>query len=87
MRTGIMIIADHRRPKNGMPWGNSGSRRPLTLLPDNRQQTIRRFLREIPPEVKPRIREICIDMETMLLTAAAKEMPDVPVVIDHFHVI
>lgn len=63
------------------------ARRPLTVLPDNRQETIRRFLREIPGEVKPRIGEVCIDMETMLLMAAAKELPEVPVVVDHFHVI
>ncbi len=63
------------------------SRRPLTILPDSRKDSLERFLRDIPPEVKARIHEVCIDMDPMLLAAAKKELPEVPVVVDHFHLI
>jgi len=63
------------------------ARCPLTILPDSRKDSLQRFLGEIPPEVKPRIREACIDMDQMLLAAVEKELPGTPVVIDHFHVI
>lgn len=63
------------------------SRCPLTILPDSRKQSLLGFLRDIPSEVKARIREVCIDMDTLLLAAIEQEMPKVPVVIDHFHLI
>lgn len=63
------------------------ARCPLTILPDSRKDSLQGFLREIPPEVKPRIREACIDMDQMLLAAVEKELPGTPVVIDHFHLI
>jgi transposase len=63
------------------------SRCPLTILPDSRKESLLRFLRDIPPEVRTRIREACIDMDTLLLAAVEKELPEVPVVVDHFHLI
>jgi len=63
------------------------ARCPLTILPDSRKDSLQRFLGEIPPEIKPRIREACIDMDQMLLAAVEKELPGTPVVIDHFHLI
>jgi transposase len=63
------------------------SRCPLTILPDSRKDRLQRFLRDIPSEVRARIREVCIDMDTMLLAAIEQELPDIPVVVDHFHLI
>jgi len=63
------------------------SRRALTILPDARKDSLQRFLRGIAPEVKARIGEVCIDMDTLLLAAVEKELPGVPVVTDHFHLI
>lgn len=63
------------------------ARCPLTILPDSRKESLKRFLREIPPEVRSRIREVCIDMDTLLLAAVEEELPEVPVVVDHFHLI
>ncbi len=50
-------------------------RRPLTILPDNWKETIKRFLRNIPADTKKRIGEVCIDMESMLLAAVEEELP------------
>jgi len=63
------------------------ARRPLTILPDSRKESLERFLRDIPPAVKTRIREACIDMDTMLIAAVEEELPQVPVVVEHFHLI
>jgi transposase len=63
------------------------ARCPLTILPDSRKESLQRFLRDIPPEVKCRIREVCIDMDTLLLAAVEQELSEVPVVGDHFHLI
>lgn len=59
----------------------------LTILPDSRKDSLERFLRNIPPQAKSRIVEVCIDMDTTLLAAVEQELPEVPVVIDHFHLI
>lgn len=59
----------------------------LTILPDSRKDSLERFLRNIPPEAKSRIVEVCIDMDSTLLAAVERELPEVPVVIDHFHLI
>lgn len=63
------------------------ARRSLTILPDSRKDRLERFLRDIPPEAKGRIGEVCIDMDTALLAAVERELPGVPVVADHFHLI
>jgi transposase len=63
------------------------ARCPLTILPDSRKESLQRFLRDIPPEVKARIQEVCIDMDTLLLAAVEQELSEVPVVVDHFHLI
>jgi transposase len=60
---------------------------PLTILPDSRKETLSRFLRNIPEERKPKIKEVCIDMDQLLLGCVEKHLPEASVVIDHFHVI
>jgi transposase len=60
---------------------------PLTILPDSRKDTLSRFLRNIPEEQKLKIKEVCIDMDQLLLGCVEKHLPCANVVIDHFHVI
>ena len=60
---------------------------PLTILPDSRKETLSRFLRDIPEELKPKIKEVCIDMDGLLLRCVEKCLPGSSIVIDHFHVI
>lgn len=63
------------------------TRCPLTILPDSRKESLLRFFRDIPAGVKVRIREVCIDMDTLLLAAIEQELPEALVVVDHFHLI
>jgi len=63
------------------------SHRPLTILPDNRKETVKRFLRNIPEGKKQKVMEVCIDMDHMLLAAVQEKLPEAKVVVDHFHVI
>lgn len=63
------------------------SRRPVTILLDNRKETVKHFLRNIPAETKARVREVSIDMESMLLAAVEEGLPQASVVVDHFHLI
>ncbi|TLN05351.1 ISL3 family transposase, partial [bacterium] len=60
---------------------------PLTILPDSRQQTLDRFLNNIPQEQKPLVKEVCIDMDSLLLRSVEKTLPEAKVVVDHFHLI
>ena len=63
------------------------ARCPLTILPGSRKESLQRFLRDIPAEVKVRIREVCVDMDTLLLAAVEQKLRGMPVVVDHFHLI
>lgn len=63
------------------------SHRPLTILPDNRKETVKRFLRNTPEEKKQRVMEVCIDMDHMFLSAVEEKLPEAKIVVDHFHVI
>jgi len=60
---------------------------PLTILPDSRKETLSRFLMNIPEEQKCKIKEVCIDMDNLLLSCVEKHLPQASVVVDHFHVI
>ena len=61
--------------------------KPIHILPDDKQGTLRKFLKQLPGSVKEMIDEVCIDMRKSFLTAIAKELPNTRIVIDHFHVI
>jgi len=61
--------------------------KPIHILPDDKQVTLRKFLQQLPDNVKEMIDEVCIDMRRSFLTAIAKELPDARIVIDHFHMI
>lgn len=59
----------------------------LTILPDDKQITVRTFLRKTPINIRRNIICVCIDMDQALRGAIEKEMPGTPIVIDKFHVI
>jgi len=63
------------------------ARRPLTILPDSRKETLNRFLQSIPEEKKQQVVEVCIDMDSLLLSSVKEYLPQTKVVVDHFHVI
>lgn len=61
--------------------------KPVHILPDDKQSTLRKFLKQLPDTVKEAIEEVCIDMRKSFLTAIVKELPNTRIVIDHFHLI
>jgi len=61
--------------------------KPIHILQDDKQSTLRKFLKQLPDSVKEVIDEVCIDMRKSFLAAVAKELPNTRIVIDHFHVI
>lgn len=62
------------------------ARRLLAILPNDRVGTLERFLRGLPAEIRPRIRAVCIDLKASWRKALQRELPQVPVVADRFHV-
>lgn len=59
----------------------------VSILPDDRQVTLNQFIDKIPAKVKPKIKSVCIDMDASFAGSLKKQLPDVPIIIDHFHVI
>jgi len=59
----------------------------LAILPDDRQLTLRTFLKELSPAIKGRIVAVCIDLKESYRAVLRQELPDAEVVVDHFHVI
>lgn len=59
----------------------------ITILPDNKQNTFRTFLRNIPEEKKHLIEEVCIDMDCHYIKTIREELPNIRIVIDFFHVV
>lgn len=59
----------------------------ITILPDNKQQTMRTFLGNIPEEIKVQIEEVCIDMDCHYLNLIKEELPKARIVIDFFHLV
>lgn len=59
----------------------------IAILPDQRQKTLREWLRSLPETVRGRIAGVCIDLRESYRSLLLRELPDVPVVADHFHVI
>jgi transposase len=66
---------------------NLTDHRLITILPDNKQPTMRNFLRYIPQELKEKIEEVCIDMDCHYLKLIHEELPSARIVIDFFHVV
>lgn len=59
----------------------------VTILPDNKQNTMKQFLKNIPIKIKENIEEVCIDMDCHYLKTIKDELPKAKIVIDFFHVV
>jgi transposase len=59
----------------------------LAILPDQRQASLRTFLRELPFEVRSRVVGSCIDLKAGYRSVLRDELPGARVVADRFHVI
>lgn len=62
-------------------------RRLLAILPDDRVETLERYLRGLPAQVRSRIRAVCIDLRHARRRAIQRALPGVVIVVDPFHVI
>jgi len=61
--------------------------RPLAVLPNDNKSTLKQFLSKIPENIKARIVEVCIDMDTGYANAVREELAKANIVSDRFHVI
>lgn len=59
----------------------------LSVLKDDRQETLTRYLESLPNEAKSRVKEVCIDMKLGYLKVIEKTLPDALIVADRFHVV
>ena len=57
------------------------------VLKDDRQTTLRQYLKNIPDEAKQRVSEACIDMKNGYIAPIKEALPKAKIVVDHFHVI
>lgn len=61
-----------------------------TILPDDRKETLKKALLNIPEEVKVKIPEVCCvccDMKNTFIQAIKEALPSALIVLDHFHII
>lgn len=58
----------------------------LAVLPGRDEDTVSQFLKTIPEEVKVKIKSACIDMYRSYRNSVEKELPNVSIVTDRFHV-
>lgn len=61
--------------------------RPLAILPDDRQTTLRSWLLALPEEIKARVVAVCTDLKEAFRKVIARVLPQATLVADHFHVI
>ncbi len=61
--------------------------KPIHILPDDKQKTLRFFLKQLPDTVKESIEEVAVDMRRSFIAAIEKELPNTHIVLDHFHMI
>lgn len=59
----------------------------ITILPNDKRTTVKKFLSNIPSNKKNLIEEVCIDMDTAYLSAIREELPKARIVVDFFHVV
>lgn len=66
---------------------NVTSRGLIGILPDYRQDTLAYCLQNIPNTSKKFITSVCIDMHEGSRTVIEKYLPNIPIVVDKFHVV
>ena len=67
--------------------GNITKHRLKGVLHSKRKDELKKVLRSLSPKVKSLIAEVVIDMCNLYLKAVKETLPNVEIVIDHFHVI
>ncbi len=67
--------------------GDPRNKKLLSVLKDDKQETLKHYFRSLPNEAKSRIIEVCIDMKTSYLVAIKEILPKAVVVVDRFHVV
>lgn len=58
----------------------------LAVLPDRKKETVKSFLETLPPDQREQVRQVCIDMNEGYRNAVQETLPNVPIVVDRFHV-
>ncbi|MBE0472551.1 MAG: ISL3 family transposase [Methyloprofundus sp.] len=58
----------------------------LAVLPDRKKETVKAFLKTLPPYQCQSIRQVCIDMNEGYGNAVLETLPKAQVVVDRFHV-
>jgi len=58
----------------------------LAVLPDRKKETVKAFLKTLPPQQCQSIRQVCIDMNEGYRNAVLETLPMAQVVVDRFHV-
>lgn len=64
-----------------------GKRSLLTILPNDKKDTIMKFLKQIPLAYQGRIWEVCIDMRSSFRAAIEEALPSARIVVDPFHLV
>lgn len=59
----------------------------LAILPDDRQATLRQWLRALPEAVRQRVVAVCTDLREAFRKVVEQLLPHAVLVADHFHVI
>jgi transposase len=59
----------------------------IAILHDQRQQTLKEWLEQLPAEVTVRIKGVCTDLKQGYRDLVRRELPGAQVVADHYHVI
>ena len=63
------------------------SHRVLAVLPNDRLKTLRDFLKELPLQLRERVKGVCVDMKEGFRKVVEEVLPKALVVADHFHII
>lgn len=66
---------------------NLSKHRVKAILPDDRQETLKKFILRIPEKIRLKIVEVCIDMKVSFAEVVKEVLPHAKIVVDHFHVI
>jgi len=67
--------------------GDPRNKKLLSVLKDDRQETLKHYFQYLPNEAKSRIIEVCIDMKPSYLAAIKEMLPNAKVVVDRFHLV
>lgn len=59
----------------------------ITILPDDRKNTLDGLLTSIPKDLKQNVSSVAIDMKAMYKLSIKKYLPETKITVDHFHVI